>query len=54
MQSHKENRNTNIFSWWGDQTKVNNELQLHQTLTEQHKAEQSSKQSRYMLRLYLF
>lgn len=41
MQSHKENRNTNIFNWWGDKRKVNNELWLHQTFTEQYKAEQN-------------
>lgn len=42
MQRNKENRNTNIFSWQGDQRKVNNELRLHQTFTEQHSAEQNS------------
>lgn len=36
-QSHKENRNTNIVSWWRDQRKVNSKLWLHQTFTEQHR-----------------
>lgn len=42
MQTHKENRNTNTISWQGDQRKVNDELWLHQTFTEQHSAEQNS------------